>query len=56
MAVHFVAFRDTAQVFHAVTAFGHPDFWHKVWDNRAVAEVFPGDVVVFAKGTDKDSP
>lgn len=31
--------------------FGQPDFIHRFWDRRAIAEVFPGDRVIFA---DKD--
>jgi len=47
-AVHFVGFKDTNQLNNAVKVFGHPDFIHRWWDNRAVAEVFNGDIVVFA--------
>ena len=28
----------------------HPDFIHRFWDRRAVDEIAPGDVVVFADG------
>jgi hypothetical protein len=53
-AVHFVGFRDE-RFYNAVAVFGQPDFIHRVWDNRAVQEVAPGDTVVFAKGTE-DQP
>ena len=33
-----------------------PDFFHRVWDVRAQQEVAPGDVAVFARGTDSDTP
>lgn len=60
-AVHFVGFPDprrgkpTADYIRAVAIFGPPDFIHVCWDARAKAEIFPGDVAVFAKG-DQDSP
>lgn len=49
MAVHFVGFKDDAY-FRAQRVFGKPDFVHRFWDHRAVAEVFEGDVVIFAEG------
>lgn len=49
-ALHFVGFKDE-RVWSAIAVFGKPDFWHRVWDARAVAEVVSGDMVVFA---DKD--
>jgi hypothetical protein len=49
-ATHFVRFSDSAQFRRAVHVFGKPDFVHRLWDRRAVAEVFEGDRVVFAKG------
>ncbi len=55
-ALHFVNFRDTAQLARAVRVFGQPDFIHPRWDRRAVAEIVPGDEVVFAKGTERDVP
>lgn len=55
MAVHFVGFRDDR--FHnAVKVFGKPDFFHRNWDWRAFFEVADGDVVVFAKGSEHDTP
>lgn len=53
-AVHFVGFRGN-EYNSAVAVFGKPDFFHRVWDNRAVQEVAPGDMVVFAKG-DENQP
>lgn len=51
-AVHFVGFRGD-EYNRAVRVFGQPDFIHNVWDKRAVAEVFDGDVVVLGpKGRD----
>lgn len=46
-ALHFVGFKDE-RVHAALAAFGQPDFWHRVWDERARAEVVEGDEVVFA--------
>lgn len=53
-AVHFIGFRDTGTFWRAVRIFGYPDFW----DTRAAygGEYVPGDIRVFAKGTDKDEP
>ena len=47
MAVHFVEFRDD-RYWNAMRVFGRPDFFHRYWDWRAVGDVAPGDVVVFA--------
>ncbi|MDO9296848.1 hypothetical protein [Bradyrhizobium sp.] len=47
--LHFVRFRDDRYL-NAVKTFGPPDFTHRHWDARAVAEIAPGDVVVFAEG------
>jgi hypothetical protein len=48
-ALHFVRFRDERYL-NALKTFGRPDFIHRHWDHRAVAEVMPGDTVVFAEG------
>jgi len=50
-ATHFVGFKDD-RFFVAVRVFGWPDFIHRFWDRRAVAEVMPGDRVVFSNGDD----
>jgi hypothetical protein len=47
--LHFVGFKDD-RWWNAVLVFGKPDFIHRFWDWRAVAEVMEGDVVVFASG------
>ena len=47
--LHFVGFKDD-RYWSAVRAFGRPDWVHRFWDHRAVCEVMPGDVVVFADG------
>lgn len=49
--LHFVGFKDD-RVHAAVKVFGKPDFWHRRWDRRAVDEIAPGDVAVFADGDD----
>jgi hypothetical protein len=58
MALHFVGFRDTGTFYRAVRVFGRPDFIHRHWDVRAKfgGEWAPGDVRVFATGTDQDAP
>jgi hypothetical protein len=48
-ALHFVRFKDDRYL-NAVKAFGRPDFIHRHYDHRAVAEVMPGDTVIFAEG------
>jgi hypothetical protein len=53
--LHFVGFKDD-RVHGAVKVFGRPDFWHRFWDLRAVTEVAPGDVVVFAHGDETMPP
>jgi hypothetical protein len=47
--LHFVGFKDDRYL-TALKYFGKPDFIHRHWDRRAIAEVMPGDVVVFASG------
>jgi|SRR5271166_966774 len=51
-AVHFVGFRGD-EYHRARRVFGAPDFVHRVWDNRAVCDIAPGDIVVFAKYHDQ---
>jgi hypothetical protein len=48
-AFHFVGFKDE-RVFNALRIFGKPDFWHRIYDQRAVVEIVEGDVVLFADG------
>lgn len=55
-ALHFVGFTDPMRYDNAVRVFGLPDIVHRYWDVRAVKEVMEGDVVVFAKGDDRDPP
>jgi hypothetical protein len=49
--LHFVGFRGD-EFLSAVRAFGEPDFFHRVFDRRAVAEFCDGDTVVFARGAE----
>jgi len=51
---HFVGFKDD-RYSTAVKTFGRPDFIHRFWDRRAVDEVIPEDVVIFADG-DENQP
>lgn len=53
-ALHFVGFKND-RVYNAIAVFGLPDFWHRLWDNRAVKEIVPGDRVVFASGDETQS-
>lgn len=61
MTVHFVGFPDprrskpTRDFISAVRIFGQPDFIHVMWDGRAQAEIFEGDIVVFAQKVDPSS-
>lgn len=48
-ALHFVGFKDD-RYWNAIKTFGKPDFIHRFWDYRAVCEVAPIDIVVFADG------
>ena len=57
--LHFVWFADPRYEFderyeRAVRCFGKPDFIHRWWDKRAKDEIEPGDVAIFAKGTEND--
>lgn len=46
-ALHFVGFKND-RIRSAIRVFGRPDFWHRVYDARAIAEIMRGDTVVFA--------
>lgn len=48
-ALHFVGFKDD-RIYNAIAVFGIPDFYHRIYDHRAVVEIFEGDTVVFANG------
>lgn len=50
-ALHFVNFRGDEYT-RAIRVFGRPDFVHHEYDRRAIAEIMPGDTVVFARGDD----
>lgn len=52
--LHFVGFTDTAQFHRALRIWGQPDFIHRFWDRRATNEIMPGDLVIFATGTEDD--
>lgn len=55
-ALHFVRFIPGSERYQcAVRVFGEPDFLHRQWDTRAVCEIAPGDVVVFAQGDEHQS-
>lgn len=51
-ALHFVGFRGNEYA-RACRTFGKPDFIHYVWDRRAKREIAPADVIVFAKGDER---
>lgn len=46
--VHFVGFRDAQRFQNAQRVFGPPSFVHVHLDHRALADMAPGDTVVFA--------
>lgn len=50
-SLHFVGFRGD-EYNRAVQVWGEPEFIHRIWDLRAAAEVFPGDLVIFARNKD----
>lgn len=55
MIVHFIGFRDD-RYWNAVKVWGSPHYVHPGWDMRALREVAPGDVLVFADGRWTDPP
>lgn len=58
MAVHFINFRNGDSYQRACKVWGLPDFIHPRWDYRAAhgGEWAPGDVRVFATGSEHDTP
>lgn len=48
-AIHYIGFKDD-RVWNVLRVFGKPDFWHRIYDQRARAEIAPGDIVLFASG------
>lgn len=50
--LHFVRFDgpNDQRLQGAVRVFGCPDFYHRLWDQRAKREIAAGDTIVFAKG------
>jgi hypothetical protein len=48
-ALHFVGFKDD-RYWNVLRVFGRPDFWHRLYDARAEAEICEGDTVLFANG------
>jgi len=53
--IHFVGFRGE-EWWSAIKIWGWPDFVHRGWDRRAAREIAPGDVLIFAKGSDRHAP
>lgn len=53
--VHFIGFEDD-RYWNAVRVFGLPHFIHRRWDRRARRDIAEGDIVVFAKGSERDEP
>lgn len=51
MALHFVGFRGE-EYRTACRVFGDPDFIHVCNDTRFRCEVFDGDTVIFANGSE----
>lgn len=54
-AIHFVGFRGE-EYWAAVKVFGPPSFIHRRWDLRAKREIHPDDLVIFAKGDERQEP
>lgn len=55
MALHFIGFKDD-RIWGAMRVFGRPDFWHRLWDVRARAEIAEGDTAIFAKDDETKTP
>ena len=53
--VHYVGFRDDRYL-NALRVFGRPAIIHRVWDQRAMRDIGPEDVVVFANGPSEQQP
>ncbi len=53
--VHFIGFKDD-RYWNAVKVFGAPHYIHPGFDMRALREIAPGDVVVFAEGDWRQEP
>jgi hypothetical protein len=53
--VHYVGFSDD-RYWNAFRVFGGPRVFHRWWDRRAVREIAPGDVVIFADGDWQQQP
>ena len=53
--IHFVGFKGD-EFTRVKRAFGPPDFIHRVWDGRAKSMIMDWDTVVFARGTELDTP
>ncbi|QTG12411.1 hypothetical protein G6M86_03750 [Agrobacterium tumefaciens] len=52
---HFIGFRGE-EYWSAVKVWGQPHYIHRGWDKRAQREIVDVDLVIFAKGTDRDEP
>jgi hypothetical protein len=53
---HFIGFKDSDRFRQAISSFGKPDFIHRQWDGRAKSMIVPGDVAIFAQGSESDEP
>ena len=47
-SVHFVGFKD--ERYNHARKVWKPDFIHRFYDHRCVAEIMEGDIVIFADG------
>jgi hypothetical protein len=56
-ALRFVRFENDWDEHYqrAVRTFGPPDFLHRSYDGRCIAEIMPGDRVVFGKGDENQA-
>lgn len=53
--IHFIGFRGE-EYWSAVKVWGQPHYIHRGWDKRAQRDIADVDLVIFAKGTDRDEP
>lgn len=53
--IHYVGFRDD-RYWSAFRIWGGPRFIHRRWDKRAMRDIGPDDVVIFAEGDETQDP
>lgn len=54
-AVHYIGFRDD-RYWNAYRIWGGPRVIHRRWDKRALQDIGPDDVAIFAEGDETREP